>query len=88
MAKTYTSTIAVSCWKEHTCIRCGAVYAYEFVRNIKGQGSTEAKASLKAQAAADKAIRRDVDMQPCPTCGLYQPDMVGQQRARRHLPVL
>lgn len=85
MGTTYTSTIEVRCWKEHTCACCGAVYAYEFVRKVSGQGNNEANAAVAARKAAEKAMQREVDLQPCPTCGLYQPDMVGQQRAGRHL---
>jgi hypothetical protein len=84
MATTYTSTIEVRCIKEHTCICCGAVYSYEMYRKIKGSASSAAKAAINAKALAAKAMAKDVDQEPCPTCGLYQPDMVGQQRAVRH----
>ncbi len=87
MAKMHTSTIEIQCWKQHTCVGCGAKFAYEFTRKVAGQGATEEKASQKAHAAAEKALARDVDMQPCPTCGMYQPDMIGRQRFRRHLLV-
>src|SRR5947208_14516607 len=87
MATTYTSTLEIRCWKQHTCAACGALYSYLFVRKITGSGSTADRARVKAQANVSKAMATDVDVQPCPTCGLVQPDMIGQQRARRHKTV-
>lgn len=83
MAKTYTSTIQIRCWKHHQCVGCEGSYAYEFVRKITGTGGTEEKASKAANANAEKAIASDTDLHPCPTCGLFQPDMIGQRRAQR-----
>ncbi len=83
MAKTYTSTIQIRCWKHHKCVGCEGSYAYEFVRKVSGTGGTEEKASKAANANAQKAIANDTDLHPCPTCGLYQPDMIGQRRAQR-----
>jgi hypothetical protein len=84
MATTYTSTIDVNVWKEHTCSGCGNVYRYLFKRKKSGQGSNPDAARAAAHAAVVKALSFEVDMQPCPSCGLYQPDMVGAKRARRH----
>ena len=83
MGKTYTSTIDLRCWKEHTCGCCGAMYSYELVRKIKGTGGTAEKASINARKAVEVALQRDVDMEACPTCGLLGPDMVGQRRAKK-----
>src|SRR5689334_13440122 len=84
MAKTYTSTIQIDCWKEHTCAACGSVYSYHFKRTARGQAGNADKATQNARANATKIMERDVDLQPCPGCGLYQPDMIGQTRAKRH----
>ena len=84
MSTTYKVTVNVRCRKEHTCVSCGAVYSYEFVRRVTGSASSSVAASARANKLADKALEREVDLHPCPTCGLYQPDMVGQQRAGRH----
>ncbi len=84
MATTYTSKIDVKCWKEHTCVGCGGSFAYLFERKIKGTGSTAAAATAAARTAAEKAVKSQVDQHPCPTCGLFQPDMIGAQRAARH----
>jgi len=83
MAKTYTSTLQIHCWKHHKCIGCDGSYAYEFIRKITGTGGTEEKATAASKANAEKALARDSDLHPCPTCGLYQPDMIGQRRAKR-----
>jgi hypothetical protein len=84
MATTYTSTIEINVWKEHTCLACGQQFRYLFKRTKKGTGGTEAAASQAANAAVMKALRSEVDMRPCPACGLYQPDMVASRRALYH----
>src|SRR5438105_3171170 len=88
MATTYKSTIEVRCWKEHTCVNCGGTFAYLFVRKVTGRAPTAEAATTCARAAALKAIQNEVDLHPCPACGLYQPDMVGAKRARRHWMLL
>jgi hypothetical protein len=85
MAKSYTATINLRTWKEHTCSCCNAVYSYLLIRRVTGSGPTVEKAQVAANKNLAKAIQRDVDLQPCPTCGLVQPDMIGQQRARAHI---
>jgi hypothetical protein len=84
MGTTYTATIQVQCWKEHCCIGCGCTYAYLFERKVTGSSANRDSATANARAAAVKSVERDVDQQPCPTCGLYQPDMVGVRRSKRH----
>jgi hypothetical protein len=85
MATRYTATLKVSCEKEHTCVGCGAKFSYTLGRTIKGEGGSPEKATAAAQKKAVKAVADDVDLQPCPTCGIYQPDMLGSRRAVRHL---
>src|SRR6516162_3893134 len=84
MATTYTSTIEINVWKEHTCVGCGGAYRYLFKRKKSGSGGTPAAAQANARKAVVNALAHEVDMQPCPGCGLYQPDMIGAARARRH----
>jgi hypothetical protein len=84
MATTYTSTITIQCWKEHTCAGCGAVYAYPFTRKVTGSSGNAEKARVNAQAKVATTLAREVDQHACPSCGLYQLDMIGQQRAKRH----
>jgi hypothetical protein len=84
MGTTYTSTINVKCWKEHDCLHCAGKFGYLLERTVTGQASSADAAAVNARNAAANAIATEVDFQPCPTCGLYQPDMVGAQRARKH----
>ena len=84
MATTYTSTIQLRCWKQHSCVACGGNYLYELVRTIKGSAGSADRARANAQKNVQKALASDTDLHPCPTCGLHQPDMIGQRRARRH----
>lgn len=88
MAKTYTSTIELNVWKEHTCASCGAVYSYLFVRKVSGTGGTAEVAQINARKHATKVLAEQVDVHPCPTCGLIQPDMIAQKRLSTHRAVL
>jgi hypothetical protein len=84
MATTYTSTIQLRCWKQHTCVACGGGYRYELIRVIRGSARSAEGARAAAQKNFQKTLATDTDLQPCPTCGLHQPDMIGQRRAKRH----
>jgi hypothetical protein len=84
MATTYTQTVEVSVWKEHACAGCGTVYRYLFKRRMKGQGGSPEAAARAAEKVVTHALKNEVDMQPCPGCGLYQPDMIASRRRRRH----
>src|SRR6185437_9310048 len=84
MATTYKSTIEINVWKEHTCIGCNGRFRYLFKRKKTGQGGTPEAASAAARKAVVQALEHEVDMHPCPGCGLYQPDMVGSRRSKRH----
>ena len=84
MTRTSTAKIEFRRWKAHTCVGCGGQYAYLLIRKLAYGGSTPERATEKAQAAADRAMVRDIDRQPCPTCGLYQPDMIAGRRKLLH----
>jgi hypothetical protein len=84
MATSYKSTIEINVWKEHTCIGCGSRFRYLFKRKKTGQGGTPKAAEAVARLAVLNALEHEVDMHPCPGCGLYQPDMVGSRRRTRH----
>ena len=89
MSTTYTAKVAVNCEKEHTCAGCGAVYSYPLVCTIAGSSTNSEQAARKqAEANAAAAIKKKIELHPCPTCGLYQPDMVAKQRKVRHLTIL
>ena len=84
MATTYKSTIEINVWKEHSCIGCTSRFRYLFKRKKTGQGGTPEAASAAARKAVINALEQEVDVHPCPGCGLYQPDMVGSRRSTRH----
>jgi hypothetical protein len=84
MATTYKSTIEINVWKEHTCLNCGNRFRYLFKRKKTGQGGSPDAASAAARQAVLNALENEVDLHPCPGCGLYQPDMIGSRRAARH----
>lgn len=84
MATTYKSTLEINVWKEHACIGCGSRFRYLFKRKKTGQGNSPEAAAVAARQAALNALENEVDMHPCPGCGLYQPDMIGSRRYARH----
>ena len=89
MSTTYTAKVAVNCQKEHTCAGCGSVYSYPLVRTVEGSSTTSEQAAREqAEANAAAATKKEIELHPCPTCGLYQPDMVAKQRKARHLTIL
>ena len=67
MATTYTSTVQLRCWKQHTCVGCGGSYLYELIRTIQGSAGNADAARANAQKNVQKAIARDTDLHPCPT---------------------
>lgn len=84
MARYYNSTITLNCWKEHTCDSCGATYAYQFKKKVTGKHRKAEKARIQAGKKAESTLRTVADLHPCPACGVYQSDMIGQKRARWH----
>jgi hypothetical protein len=84
MGTTYTAKVTVRCWKQHTCGGCGKGYRYRFQRTKTGQGNSPYLAEKAVEQAVMTALEHEVDMHACPSCGLYQADMVGSQRNVRH----
>src|SRR5436309_598968 len=80
----YRATVKYKCWKQHTCSGCGCVYRYLMERQGTGQGGTREAAGAAADAQGIKALTTQVDQQPCPHCGIHQPDMVGASRGKVH----
>src|SRR5438128_1474469 len=56
-------------WMEDVCVGCGGVYRYPAQRAKFHQRRPKSRLAMR----------------PCPTCGLYQPDMIGKQRLWQHL---
>lgn len=81
---TVTSTVWGRCWKQHTCVECGGVYRYKIVREAGAESRYAEFARQEAEAKLFRRLAREVDPNPCPSCGLIQPDMVGQGKRRGH----
>jgi hypothetical protein len=81
---TITSTVWARCWKQHTCVECGSVYRYKIEREAVGEGRLAECARREAETILFRRLARAVDRNPCPNCGLIQPDMVGQGKRRGH----
>jgi hypothetical protein len=84
MSKVYASSIIIQCWKAHTCVSCGGIYSYNFVRRVTGEANNRDRATANAQITAEKVLAREVNVHPCPSCGLIQPEMIRQQRTPIH----
>ena len=56
-------------------------------RKAVGTGRTAEQAQRAVVANAQKIALTQTDMEPCPTCGLIQPDMIGQRRAQKRLQI-
>jgi hypothetical protein len=83
MAKRYTATVQLRCWKQHTCVSCECVYTYVLDRKVSATAGSQAGAQANLQKNFTRAQREECDMQPCPNCGQYQPDMIGSRLARK-----
>ncbi|MBS1913054.1 MAG: hypothetical protein JST22_13790 [Bacteroidetes bacterium] len=82
--KAYTATMTAACWREHMCGACGGAFRALLETSATSDYATPSEARLAALEAAEKLLADTVAMQPCPSCGLYQPDMVAQAPMRRH----
>jgi len=80
----YTASLTVSVLKQHSCVNCGAVFRYVMTRDIEGAGGSEEKAQQNLASKIETTTQREVDMHPCPTCGMVQPEMVGAARKPSH----
>jgi hypothetical protein len=63
-------------------VACGGQFSYLFLRKAVGTAATPPLATRAAEAKAKKLLASDVDSHPCPTCGIYQPDMIGARRSK------
>src|SRR5436305_1526471 len=51
MARGYSATLEVKCWKEHTCCYCGTAYRY-LLRKKKTAGGTSQQSAVTAATGA------------------------------------
>lgn len=89
--RTYTSTVAGSRQKRETCVGCSCSFEYKITRVAQGGGHSgfylnnrgaAASAKTRAQANLVRALDEAIEPVSCPTCGIYQPDMVKVLRER------
>jgi hypothetical protein len=88
MAKTYTATKKISCWKQHRCAQCGSLFRYAFERKVVGSAPTPERATKNLEVAITKTLATDSNVSPCPQCGAVQPDMMAQSKRRALLWIL
>lgn len=79
----FKATNKVSCWKQHQCSACSSLYRYQFERSLEGSGRTAEAAQEALAKTVQKSLETEVDFQPCPQCGTYQPDMTAQRQRSR-----
>ncbi|MEI6233617.1 MAG: hypothetical protein WCT04_11225 [Planctomycetota bacterium] len=84
MGTTYKSEAQRTCFKQHTCLTCSATYRYRFTRKVQATGETPEAAQVASANALQTALTTTVDLRACPSCGLMQPEMVGQERSEQH----
>jgi hypothetical protein len=89
--RTYTSTVSGSRQKRETCIGCSCSFEYKITRVAQGGGHSgfylnnrgaAASADTRARANLVRALDEAIEPVHCPTCGIYQPDMVQALRER------
>ncbi len=80
----YRATMRRGCWKEHQCIGCDTKFRDAFVTEQETLGDRADDALWSAERKVDASLWEDVVMHPCPACGLYQPDMIGQRQYNLH----
>jgi hypothetical protein len=83
--RTYTASVSGSTRRHVRCVGCLHEYDYVLHRSAYGGGhsafflaneSASYKAKERARANLAKALDEGVDAVFCPSCGIYQPDMV------------
>jgi hypothetical protein len=88
----FTQKVQQGTTKTVICEGCGASYSYWMSRTATGRecapyGFGQKRAAQKAHDQAVNAVRRKLERQcdlvPCPSCGLYQSEMVRQARSQQ-----
>lgn len=76
----YQARVELEYWKEHTCNHCGTPYRYLRQRKDTAKGPTPEAAQHSLENHLVKVLRQESDMVPCPHCGRYPPEMIGEKR--------
>ncbi len=89
--RTYTSTVSGSTERRERCVGCSHVFEYKITRVAQGGGHSgfylnnagaAENAKTRARANLVRALDEAIEPVHCPTCGIYQPDMVQALRER------
>jgi hypothetical protein len=83
--RTYTATASGSRIRRERCTGCSRVFEYRVTREVQGGGHSAfflnnagaaVSAKMRARANLDRALDEAIKPVHCPSCGIYQPDMV------------
>jgi len=81
MATSYRATVELELVKQHRCVGCNCAFRYPMKRSAQAQGATPEQASEAARVQLGKDLESGVEPRPCPSCGIYQPEMVERARS-------
>ena len=81
MATSFRATAKLEILKQHRCVGCSALFRYPMERSGSAQAATEAAAREGAGRVLMGLLTATFDAHPCPSCGIYQPEMVAKLRS-------
>lgn len=89
--RTYTATASGSRRRRERCAGCSRVFEYVVTRQVEGGGHSAfllnnagaaANAKMRARENLDRVLNETIEPVHCPTCGIFQTDMVRVLRER------
>lgn len=87
--RTYTATVSGSTTRRERCAGCSRVFEYVIKRTAAGGGHSAfwlnnagaaVSADTRARSNLQRMLNEAVEPVPCPTCGIFQPNMVAALR--------
>ena len=96
--RTYTATASGSVRRRERCVGCSCVFEYVITREVEGGGhapfclgnaGAAEDAKLRARDNLNRALSEAIEPVHCPTCGIFQPEMVEvlrQQYGKQYEP--
>jgi hypothetical protein len=91
IGRTYTITVSGAVSTRARCGHCSTAFEYNIRRNGMGNGHSpfllnnsgaKRTAERRARMALERALAEAVEPVHCPTCGMYQPEMVRELERR------
>jgi hypothetical protein len=89
--RSYTVALSGSTTRRERCVGCSCLFEYEITCEATGGGHSPfflnnagaaANAQKRAHANLNRALNETIEPVHCPTCGIFQPDMVQVLRER------